>query len=64
MAITKPIKDRIQALKAEYDVFRDFPCRHAPFKLWQEYYKAFTLNIIQEVKKSHHPETSLQQVLA
>lgn len=70
----KTHKEACENLKEAIDLYVDdvvqsgdqkyFLRRRAPFKLWQEYYKAFTLNIIQEVKKSHHPKISLQQVLA
>ena len=34
--------------------------RHAPYKLWKEYYKTRADILFQEVKKSHHPKITLQ----
>jgi predicted RNase H-like HicB family nuclease len=39
--------------------------RHAPYKLWREYYQAATNHVVEEVKRSHHlkaPKIDLRDV--
>ena|SRR3989338_5533080 len=38
--------------------------RPAPYKIWQEYYKASTAHLVEEVQRSHHPKITLQPVCA
>ncbi|OGR87590.1 MAG: hypothetical protein A3A86_07935 [Elusimicrobia bacterium RIFCSPLOWO2_01_FULL_60_11] len=43
---------------------KKFLRRPAPYKIWQEYYKASTAHLVEEVKRSHHPRITFQPVCA